>query len=483
MENGRYKPHLDQSNFLAACVQSFDCLLGGFRSRPHHHDHSLRVRGAHIVKQPVLPAHDLGKLVHHGLHLGGANVVVRVRGLTDLKEYVRILRCPAQHRMIRRKCPLPMFEHAVHVNQSPQIVFGQHLNLVYFVRGPEAVEEMKKGNPGFERGRMRDQRKIHSLLHRVRTQHGPAGGTTKHHVTVIAKDGKRVGRQRAGRNVKGCRGQFARNLIHVRNHQQQPLRCRKGGRQRPRLQGSMHRARRAAFTLHFRHVRNRAPDIGNVLRSPLIRPLAHRRRRSDGIDGNDLVQAICDVGYGLIRVHGLEFALHSDPFTSSCRACFQRNPPRCGEPRPAFPYRMRGREQRRPVHASHRGVTPITWGGVGVGSLSPRYVERSPFQSTFQAGFSGVWEGSRLISEPNRSNTRAGLGWTRQSAIPHGPSRQPDSSLRRGLRTLQPPGPIYPSPRSQGGLPFFFTAECSRRRNSQAPRRLRGRPGYLLRGC
>ena len=53
--------------------------------------------------------------------------------------------------------------------------------------------------------------------------------------------------------------------------------------------------------------------FGTPLGGPLVRPLAHRRGGSDGVDGDDFVDAIGDVRDRLVGVHGLELALHVVP--------------------------------------------------------------------------------------------------------------------------------------------------------------------------
>ena len=199
----------------------------------------------------------------------------------------------------------------------PHVVFLEHFDLVDFVRGAEAVEEMQEGNAGLERRRMRDQRQVHRLLHRVRTQHGPSRRAAEHHVGVVAENRQRMRGQGAGRYVKHGRRQLAGNLVHVRDHQQQSLRRGKRRGQRSRLQRAVHRPGRAAFALHLDHVRHAAPGIGHVLRRPLVRPLAHRRRRGDRVNRDHLARPVGDIGDGFIGVHGLEFALHHIPFRSN----------------------------------------------------------------------------------------------------------------------------------------------------------------------
>ena len=79
---------------------------------------------------------------------------------------------------------------------------------------------------------------------------GRAGG---HHVAVVAENRERLRGQRPGRDVEHRGGQFARDLVHVGDHQQQALRCGEGGGERTGLQRAVQRAGRAAFALHLDH--------------------------------------------------------------------------------------------------------------------------------------------------------------------------------------------------------------------------------------
>jgi len=78
---------------------------------------------------------------------------------------------------------------------------------------------------------------------------------------VIAKNGQRLSGDGAGRNVKHGGREFPGDLVHIGEHEQQPLRRGKRGRQGARLQGAMDGARSTRFTLHFHHGRDRSPNI------------------------------------------------------------------------------------------------------------------------------------------------------------------------------------------------------------------------------
>ena len=81
-------------------------------------------------------------------------------------------------------------------------------------------------------------------------------------------------------------GQFAGDLVHIGDHQQQTLRGGEGGGQCAGLQCAVDGAGRAAFGLHFDHRGNCSPKILPAFGRPLIRELAHAGRRRDGINGD-----------------------------------------------------------------------------------------------------------------------------------------------------------------------------------------------------
>ncbi len=106
------------------------------------------------------------------------------------------------------------------VAQLGHILIIDHLDLLDFVRGAEAVEEMQKGHAGLYGGKMRDQREIHDFLHGGGGKHGKTGLAAGHNVRMVAEDGERMRRKRTGGNMKHAREQLAGNLVHIGDHQQ-----------------------------------------------------------------------------------------------------------------------------------------------------------------------------------------------------------------------------------------------------------------------
>src|ERR1700746_2308613 len=88
----------------------------------------------------------------------------------------------------------------------------------------------------------------------------------------------------------------------------------------------MHSASCASLALHLDDMGNASPCIGHGLRGPLVRPLAHRRRRSDGVNGDDFTYPISDMRDGLVAIHSLELALHEIPRSVISTGTTERGP-------------------------------------------------------------------------------------------------------------------------------------------------------------
>ena len=141
---GAIQVYLDHAHFFAARVQKIYGFLNGVAHRAHSHNHTVCVRRAVVVKQPVIRAQLLVDGVHIHLSSGNRVVIVAVAGLSVLEEHITVLRRAAQHRLLRVQGAGAERLHIVHIHHRPQVLIVPGLNLLHLMRGTEAVKEMQE---------------------------------------------------------------------------------------------------------------------------------------------------------------------------------------------------------------------------------------------------------------------------------------------------------------------------------------------------
>ena len=252
----------------------------------------------------VLAPDDSGKPVHCGLGDGRNAGVKCVGRLATLEEHIGVLRGAANEGVFGAERAGAMGADEIVVDQLPDLRVADEEQRVDLVRGAEAVEEMDERHARFERRHLGDQSHVVRFLHGGRGQHGKARGARRHHVGMVAEDREGLCREGPRRDMKDGRRQLAGDLVHVGEHQHEPLRRSERGGQRAGLERAMHGAGGAALALHLLNDWNIAPDIGEARRAPLVGALGHGRGGRDRKDRADLVDAIGDVGDGGVAVHG-----------------------------------------------------------------------------------------------------------------------------------------------------------------------------------
>ena len=185
------------------------------------------------------------------------------------------------------------------------VVFGvDGVDLLDFVAGAETVEEVEERHGALQGRQMGNQGHVVRFLDRVAGQHGETGLAAGHNVAVITENVQRVIGQGAGADMEDRGRQFAGDLIHVGDHQQQALGRGEGGGQSAGGQGAVHSAGGAGFGLHFRNANSLAEQVLPVMGGPFVRDFRHGGRRGDGVDGCHIAERICNVADGGIAVNG-----------------------------------------------------------------------------------------------------------------------------------------------------------------------------------
>ena len=304
---GTVQADFDKAVLLALCVELVDGFFHRLGARAHDDDDLFGVGSAHIVKQVVASARERVHLVHHLLHDGGRRKVVAVRRLAVLEVGVAVLRGAALNGMLGVEGACAEFRHvlgkALLVEDRLHLLIGNDVDLGDFVRGTEAVKEIDERHACAERGQMRHEREVHDLLHRAARDHREARLTARHDVLMVAEDVQRMRGDRARGDVHDHGQQFARNFVHVGDHQQKSLRRGVRRRQRACRKRAVHRARSAALRLHLCNAELLSPHVQPSLSRPFIRGLRHGRRGGDGVDRRNFRESISDVRRGGIAVN------------------------------------------------------------------------------------------------------------------------------------------------------------------------------------
>ena len=304
---GAVKTDFDQAVFLAFGVELVDGFFHRFRARTHDDDHFFRVLRADVIEEVVFSARERAHFVHHLLHDRGSRVVVAVRRFAVLEIGVAVLRRTALNGVFGVQSArfefLYVFFKTELVEEGFHFAVFDRVDLGNLVRSTETVEEVNKGNARTERGEVRDERKVHNFLHAVACEHRKARLAACHHVGMVAEDVQRVSGKRARRYVHDHGQQFARDLVHIGDHEQKPLRSGISRGKRARGQRTVHRAGGAALRLHFGNAELLPPHIEPTLRRPFVGGFRHGGRRGDGIDGSHFRERVSDVRGGGIAVN------------------------------------------------------------------------------------------------------------------------------------------------------------------------------------
>ena len=222
----------------------------------------------------------------------GDGEVIFVGCLSVLEIDVGVLRRARLMRMFGVEGTRAETLDVVEIHQALDLVIVDDVDLTHFVRGPEPVKEIDKGDGRFEGGEVCDKAQVHDLLHGVGRQHRKARLTARHDVCMVAENAECVGCKRARRNVEHAGEQLARDLVHVRDHEQQAL--ARGERRGHRARGkrTVHRARGTRFGLHLDDLQHVAQDVFPALPRPFVTVFRHGRGGRDGVDRRNVGKRI-----------------------------------------------------------------------------------------------------------------------------------------------------------------------------------------------
>ena len=321
---GTEQVHLHKAHALALSVEVLDRFFDNFTGRTHGNDDAVGFGVTNVIEQAVLAAGDGFDLLHVLQHDTGHGVVIEVGSFAVLEVNVGVLGGTANVRMFRIHGSGAEFGHLFPVHQRTDVFVINGFDLLHFVRGAEAVEEVAEGQAGVDGRKVGHQGQVHAFLHRGGSQEAEAGLAGGHHVLMVTKDGQRVGGQGAGRNMKNAGQKFAGDFVHVGDHEQQALRCRVGGGKRTSGKHAVHSASGTGFGLHFTHVYDLAEQVFDTLGGHLVHDFAHDGRGGDGVNGCRFRQGVGNVRGGVVAVHSFHMS-HLFLLGAHRRAMFLQN--------------------------------------------------------------------------------------------------------------------------------------------------------------
>ena len=149
--------HSDHAQFGTRPIEHIDSLFNGLRSRTHYHNHLFGIFGTMVIKQLVPAACQLSQFIHGLLNNTGNLVIKRIGTFTTLEIDIRILCRTTDKRIIRVQGAFTVCINQLVINHGSNLLIRNQRDLVYLMRGTEAIKEVDERYTCFQRGRMADE--------------------------------------------------------------------------------------------------------------------------------------------------------------------------------------------------------------------------------------------------------------------------------------------------------------------------------------
>ena len=227
-----------------------------------------------------------------------------------LEEYVAIFMGTTHYRTLRIQGTLAECFYRIHIAHISQIVVIPNFDLLDFVGGTETVKEVDEGNAALQGSQMSNSGQIHNFLRVGFAQHCKTGLATCHNVGMVTEDVQCMGCNGTSGNMEYARQQFACDLVHIRDHQEQALRCSVGGGQSTSSQRTVYGTGCASLGFHFNNLNGCAKDVFSAGSCPLVNVIGHRAGRGNRINTSYFGKRIGYVSRSGIAVHGFHFSCH-----------------------------------------------------------------------------------------------------------------------------------------------------------------------------
>ena len=292
-----------ETDFMAFFVHLVDGFFHSVSAAAHNDNNVFSIGSTAVIEQMIISAGELGHFVHHFLNDSRGCEIILVRGLPVLEISIAVLSRTFLDRVLRVECAFFEIIDIIHIDEGFHFVVIDHVDLGNFVRSSETVKEMQERHFCFEGREVCNEREIHNFLNGTGSEHCKTGLAASHNVLMIAENIEGMSGDSTCADVEYGRHQFARDLVHVRDHEQKTLACSVSSGESACRKGTVNGTCSAAFGLHFGKSELLAEHVYSACGSPFVCNFRHRRRRSNGVDGRNFREGISDVAGGGIAVN------------------------------------------------------------------------------------------------------------------------------------------------------------------------------------
>ena len=214
-------------------------------------------------------------------------------------------------RMLRVEACITECLDSVHVAHFLKVFVIPYCDLLDLVGCSESVEEVEERNSAFDSCKVSYRSEVHNFLNAALSQHCETCLTASIYVGVVTEDVQCMCRNCTSRNMEYCRKEFACDLVHVRDHQEEALGSCVSSCQSSGSEGTVYCSGCSSLRLHLDYLYCRSEDVLAAGGCPLVYIVCHRRGRSDRVNARNLCERVGDMSGSVIAVHCFELSLHS----------------------------------------------------------------------------------------------------------------------------------------------------------------------------
>ena len=212
-----------QTVLAAAAGEVVDGFLDGLGYGAHCNDDVLCSGVTVILEGTIAASGELGDFTHVAGYDIRNCIVVLVAGFHCLEVNVAVLGGAAGNGSVRVQCASTELCESLGGDHIFEGFLVQGFDLLDFMGGTEAVEEVQERQAGLDGAKVCHGGKVLGFLYGAGCQHAETGLSAGHYVLMVSEDGEGVACEGAGAHVEYGGQHFAGNFVHVGNHEQKAL--------------------------------------------------------------------------------------------------------------------------------------------------------------------------------------------------------------------------------------------------------------------